>query len=315
MSRFIITALLAASTQCSWAQAQITAVVNAASFQSGLPSGGSLATIFCTGLTNVAAGAYVASSSPLPYVLGGLSVVVNNGPAPLLAVVIASSGNAQINFQVPLERNASLLPIQAQPAYPGSLLACGTNMTAFPAPSGWGGFFADANGYAIAQHTADYSLVTPQNPARPGEAVIAYADDFFPVWPPTPVGFPTPQQPLFEAPTIQNQSFLFPFVSTFYVERSGTYLYLQAYPQPICLIGGGCNNSFTDTPALQVTFEGLAPGQIGVEQINFVVPPNQQPGDWPLFFNLGSCPDGGDFNRCAPPTGGLSSPYVKLPVR
>jgi hypothetical protein len=221
----------------------------------------------------------------------------------MLAVVVDSSGDAQLNFQVSLERNASLSPSAGQ--YTGSLSACGAITTQFPAPSGWGGFFADVNGYAIAQHASDYSLVTPQNPAHAGEALVAYADDFFPVWPSPPIGFETPNQPLFQIlpPSL---------VSSVYMAGAG-YLYLQSYPQPICLIGGQCDHSFTNTPALQVTFEGLAPGQIGVEQINFVVPANQQPGDWALFFNEGSCPDGsGPPGRCGY---GYSSPYVKLPVR
>lgn len=287
----------------AWAQAKIAAVVNAASFQSGLPSGGALATIFCSGLTNVSPGTYVTTSaSPLPYALGGLTVTVNNAMAPMLAVVIDSSGNGQINFQVPLELNASST-LNGQ--YTGSLAACGTVMTSFPT-SGWGGFFADANGNAIAQHASDYSLVTPQNPAHPGEAIVTYADDFFPVWPPPPIGFPAPQQPLFEilpASLITGQYF-----------GGQGHIYLQSYPQLLCLIGMGCDNSYTSTPALQATFEGLAPGMIGVEQINFVVPANQQAGNWALFFNSGSCPSGsGAPGSCGWP--GLSSPYVTLPVR
>lgn len=298
-------ALLAAPVQQAWSQPQITAIVNAASFQSGLPSGGSLATVFCSGLTGVKPGTYVASGSPLPYTLGGLRVSINNGLAPMLALVVDSSGNAQLNFQVPLERNASLSPSGGQ--YTGSLSACGAVMTQFPAPTGWGGFFADVNGYAIAQHTSDYSLVTPQNPAHAGETLVAYSDDFFPVWPSPPIGFQTPGQPLFQILPLS-------LVSSVYMAGSSeSYLFLQAYPQPICLIGGHCDQSFTNTPALQVTFEGLAPGQIGVEQINFVVPANQAPGDWALFFNQGSCPDGsGPPGRCGY---GYSSPYVKLPVR
>ena len=127
-------------------------------------------------------------------------------------------------------------------------------------------------------------------------AIIAYADDFFPVWPSPPVGFPAPQQPLFQ---------LLPGV----IRGAANHLYLQDYPQ---LDFKG--RSYANTPALQMTFQGLAPGLVGVEQINFVVPVNQQPGDWALFFNIGSCPDGGDPpSRCG--NFGSSSPYVKLPVR
>jgi uncharacterized protein (TIGR03437 family) len=305
--------LIAVTVQDAWPQAQITSVVNAASFQPGLPSGGSLATMFCSGLNNLKAGTYLASSSPLPYTLGGLTVTVNNGVAPLLAVVIDSSGNAQINFQVPMERNASLLPVGGN--HPGSLIGCGPTVTDL-APSGWGGFFADAEGYAVAQHASDNSQVTLQNPARAGETIILYADDFFPVWPTPLVGLPVPIGTLFEAPLFAKQTFPFPFVSTYFAETTLSYLYLQDYPATNCNPPLGCS-SFATTPALQVTFEGLAPGQVGVEQINFVVPANQQPGDWALFFNMGSCPDGsGPPGRCGYDGGkGLSSPYVKLPVR
>jgi hypothetical protein len=72
------------------------------------------------------------------------------------------------------------------------------------------------------------------------------------------------------------------------------------------------NQSWTNTPALEIKFAGLAPGRIGVELITFVVPADKQPGDWALFFNLGSCPDGRGA-ACLP--FGQSSPYVKLPVR
>jgi len=306
----LITAMVAvgALTQNALSQPKITAVVNAASFLPGLPGGGSLATIFCSGVVGVKPGTYVASGSPLPYVLGGLSVTINTGLAPMLAVVIDSSGNAQVNFQMPMERDVSFYPTAGQ--YTGDLTACGgAVMTQFPVPSEWGAFFADANGYAIAQHASDYSLVTPQNPAHPGETLVVYADDFFPVWPPPPIGFQTPSEPLFQI--LPPSQVYFPYQ----VGSRFAYLYLQTYPQPICMIGGGCNNSFANTPALTVTFEGLASGQIGVEQINFVVPSDQQPGDWALFFNLGSCPDGsGPPGRCGPGYGS-SSPYVKLPVR
>jgi len=317
----VLAALLAVGASQSKAQGKITAVVNAASFQTGLPSGGGLATIFCSGLvptSGMKAGTYIGQSfSPLPYDLGGLRVVVNGVPAPMLAVVLTASGEAQINIQVPLERNASLVA-----PYTGSLLVELEDNTSrpvgsvpisqFPGPSIWGGFFADANGYAVAQHASDYSSVTPQNPARAGEAIIVYADDFFRVWPPPPVGFPVPQQPLF---SILPASSVLYYSGTF--SAVSGYLYLQDYPQPTCIPppAGACGQSFANTPALQVAFEGLAPGQIGVEQINFVVPANQAPGDWALFFNDGSCPDGiGPPDRCAT-SGGLSSPYVKLPVR
>jgi uncharacterized protein (TIGR03437 family) len=77
---------------------------------------------------------------------------------------------------------------------------------------------------------------------------------------------------------------------------------------------GMCTVSATNTPALKVTFEGLAVGKVGVEEIDFVVPANQQSGNWPLFFNAGSCPDGSGVPGTCGSTGAASSQYVLLPV-
>ena len=310
MTRFItLVALVAggASLASSQPGLVLTGVVNSASFQSGLPAGGGLATMFCSGTDitgTLKPGTYLApTSSSLPYQLGGFQVIINNAYAPILAVVITASGgsmNAQVNFQVPIERNAAISTLRG--SYPGYLLACGPgSSTDLPPQSQWGGFFGDATGYAIAQHASDYSPVTVQNPAHAGETIIAYADDFFPVWPSPPVGLPTPQEPLFQ---------ILPSHDALTRGGSPDYLYLQTYPQ-LDIQG----RSYASTPALQTTFQGLAPGLVGVEQINFVVPANQQPGDWALFYNTGSCPDGGagSASRCG--VFGSSSPYVKLPVR
>jgi hypothetical protein len=159
--------------------------------------------------------------------------------------------------------------------------------------AGNGGFFADANGYALALHAADFSLVSLDNPAHPGEVIIAYGDDLFPVWPPAPIGLPTPEDVTFQYD---------PRLPVFYVPYQS--FFLEDYP----LTSFGPNPT-PRLPALQVLFRGLAPDQIGMEQIQFVVPPNQAPGDWPLWAHTALCtsPD-----TCGP---GTASPYVKLPVR
>jgi len=116
--------------------------------------------------------------------------------------------------------------------------------------------------------------VTAQNPAHSGETIIVYANNFFTVWPPPPIGFPTPSQPLFVPMT--------PYPGT-----TG-YLFLQSPPQ---VLPGLNKGSCANTPALNVTFEGLAPGLVGVEQINFVVP-SLSPGNYALFFNSGTSANG-----------------------
>ena len=276
------------------AQSQIQAVMNAASFESGLPSGGALATLFVTGVTT-APGIYVAPlGQPLPFSLGGVGVYVNYGAAPILAVIVPASGQSgmtQINFQVPMERNVSLeVNTSGQPLFPGVVGIDGTGVLgsptiALPAQPVWGGFFAQAGGYAVALHASDRSLVTTQSPAEPGETIIAYADDFFGVWPPSPIAIPLPQGVI--SPFQQGD------------RGNGTNLYLQNAPGP-----AACGLPYP----LQVNFEGLAQGMVGVEEVDFVVPSGQQPGNWQLYFGISS--PGGTGGGCSSST----SPYVLLPV-
>src|ERR1022692_3041174 len=250
-------------------QLKIQAVVNSASFQPGMPRGGALASIFVSGLTGTPGITVAPSLSLLPQELAGITVTVNGATAPILAVAIPSKGqNGQINIQVPLERNSTLQPDGSDKG--GTLQVSQQSqadaLTPLPPPS-WGGFLMDENGYAIAQHASDYSLVTIQNPAHAGETIVAYGDDFFTVWPPPPIGFAVPLHPLFQPSGSPPAAY---------------GLYLQNYPIPIVPICGGClfpSGSFTDTPALQTSFQGLALTLVGSEQINFVVPAGQAAGD------------------------------------
>lgn len=333
-----------------WSQAQIQAIVNSASFQpgvtepttgivpqviQGLPSGGALATAFVSGIAGygIVPGNYVApASSPLPRELGGVSVGVNGAFAPILSVYIPPQGSAayaQINFQMPLERNSITQGSPAcvycpGPTYVSVAGATGTAGVAgasatFPAGlRGMGAFFSDANGYAIALHASDNSPVTTTNPAHPGETIIAFADDFFDVWPPPPIGIPVPAQSSF--------TYFFDSDAVFFAAAAqaptpavvgGQYaaggLFLQDYPT-LTLVSSGPYGSFTNSPALQITYEGLAVGRIGVEEIHFVIPQNQAPGNWALFFNTLSCTNFGG-KSCTNSGPSVSSAYVTLPVQ
>jgi uncharacterized protein (TIGR03437 family) len=152
-----------------------------------------------------------------------------------------------------------------------------------------GAFFTDPYLYVIAQHASDLALVTPENPAHAGESIIVYGDDFFQVWPPPPIGFPTPPQPVF-----QTDAALFVSLPN---------LYLGGY-------GGASTCCSTRSPALQVVSAVLAPGLVGVEQFKIVIPTGLEPAlNWPLFFYApGSkpCP----FGAC----GEYQSPLAYLPI-
>src|SRR5438132_14104654 len=93
MKSLLVFSCLAIMAPAALAQLpKIEAIVNAASFEPGLPLGGALATVFVSGLNSPQfhgfPGTYIANSFPLPYQLGGMSVSVCQFLAPMLAVVI-----------------------------------------------------------------------------------------------------------------------------------------------------------------------------------------------------------------------------------
>lgn len=214
-------------------------IVNAASQDSSRMGGicrGAITTIYGKGLTNVE-GVVQADTVPLPTELAGTSVMVggfseplpgSGVPAPLLSVSTVN-GLEQINLIMP-----------------------------------WGGWVAVSNrgrtGYTLAngarcnpeifkvdgtrgliQHAKDYSLVSPSQPARRGEALTLYASGLGAVEPPVEVGQPAPFNPLART----------------------------AEPMEVLVAGH---------PA-QVLFSGLSPGSFHLYQVNFVVPEGAPSGD------------------------------------
>jgi uncharacterized protein (TIGR03437 family) len=218
---------------------RVLAVVDAASFSPGLPGPGSLGTIFCTGVTGVS-GVIAATGTPLPREIAGVRVTFADSlDAPLLAVADLG-GYQQINFQVPW--HASGAPTVSQNA--DSAVVPGN-----PAP--WGRFFSEPDGYVIAQRAVDFSLVTAGNPARPGEWIVAYGTNFGDVFNPPPDGAPTPLDRLFPA------------------DLGG--------PVPWQFVARLRQNGGEVT--LTSNFIGLAPGMVGVYQLNIKMPDTLQPGD------------------------------------
>ena len=162
------------------------AVENAAGFQSGLPAPGGLGSLFVDGIP--VTGTVVAPELPLPTQLAGITVSVDGIAAPILAVANATyPANTQINFQVPFETateepQAHILEVQ----YAGQ--------SAFIVPQQAGpGIFLLSNGAGVIQHASDYSLVTGQNPVKPGETLIIYSTGLGTVDTPVPTGSPATQ--------------------------------------------------------------------------------------------------------------------------
>jgi uncharacterized protein (TIGR03437 family) len=175
------------------AEIMVLALTDAATFTPGLPQVGSLGTIFCTGLTGIS-GVQTATRYPLPFEMSGVSVWVHSIKVPLLAIADFGSYQ-QINFQRWDGCHANPYVVVTQGGATGSIL--------IPTqPPAWGVFFTDANGYGAAQHS-DYSLVTPDHPARPGDILVAYATNlvgFAGVYSHPNFGMPAPSDPLARIP-------------------------------------------------------------------------------------------------------------------
>lgn len=234
-----------------------SATVNAASYSTGVAPG-SIATIYGTGLTRGVNGIVQPSGDTLPYSLHGTAVMVNGIPAPIFGIANVN-GQELINFQVPWEIQGEPIPPQAGltlvvvTAKPAVTIVVVNNGALSPPMRA---LFSDiqpaiitSDGtHAVAVH-GDYSLVSRQNPARPGDAIVLYGVGFGPVTPLPATGAPSGGSP--------------PSIMT---------------PNPIVGIAG--HNA-------TVQFAGLTPTAVGLYQFNIVVPDGLGIGDLPALINVG----------------------------
>ena len=136
-------------------------VVNLGSFQPTVAPG-SLVGIFGNNLASTA----TASTTPLPAILGGTCVTLNNLPIPLMAT---SSG--QINAQIPPTLAAGKYPLVVHSiANQATSLASATVTVAKYAPA----VFADSSGRA-AIYQQNGKQVTPNNPTTRDQRLVMYA--------------------------------------------------------------------------------------------------------------------------------------------
>ncbi len=168
-----------------------------------------------------------AASVPLPTSLAGTVVVAGTQQLPLY---FASPG--QINAE---------LPVTLPAGSPQSILVANNGAYSLPdeiliTPVDPG--VATASGVLIAQH-ADFTLVSADRPAKPGETLVMYLVGMGSTNPPGVTGSP----------------------------QTGSLA--SAVVQPVVTVGG--------QPAV-VAFAGLTPGGIGLYQINFTVPTGALPG-------------------------------------
>lgn len=174
------------------------------------------------------------STLPLPVDLQGVQVLVGGLSAPIYYI-----SPTQLTIQVPSELTATSeyqaiivvgnayslpQPVDVVPVAPG--------VVAFP------------DGSIVAQHSADFSLVSSTSPAKPGEVLIVYLVGLGATDVVVPSGTPAPS----------NQ--------------------LISVSNPVTVT--------IDGETVQTPFVGLTPGGVGLYQINLVVPADAKTGALPV---------------------------------
>jgi uncharacterized protein (TIGR03437 family) len=227
-------------------------ITNGASFRSGGTPGGAIATIFGQHLSNVN-GIVQATTTPLPTELGGTSVRIGGILAPLFAVV-SVNGAEQINLQVPFSfaQAAASSPRPAQAQQFVEVVVTSNGVSNAPvlmqlAAAQPGIFLVDGVNGAILH--ADNQLVSAQNPAARGETVVVFATGLGAVQNPPAAGEPASLTTL--SPTT-------PALAS-------------------ATVGG--------MPAV-VRFSGLAPGYVGLYQVNLDVPQIPTTGSVDLIITM-----------------------------
>ena len=267
------------------AQIKILAIENAASYMPGLPEPGSVATVFCTGLSGIQGVITPSSQFPFPQQLAGVGASINGGPAPILAVADAGTYQ-QINIHVPPER---ILKEAATVSVNQAGLSVSIPGVSYPPTAG---LFADAQGAAVAVRVADGTSISPQNPAHAGEMIAVYGTGFGATYPPKPVGFPAPVAPVFAGP------------NDFVTSNTTTN------------VAGPARQLILGQTATSVSMVSLVPGLAGVDQAAFQIPLGQAPGVTTLKVVSGSF-------VCQPPPFATSCTFqanaasntVNLPIR
>ena len=177
---------------------------------------------------------------PLRTDFEGTNVLIGPLPAPIyyvspnqLVVLVPAELQTNRMYPVVIESQGALTPPELlfiSPVQPG--------MSAF------------TDGKIIAQHSADFTLVTPEKPARPGETLIIYLSGLGPTNPPVASGEVSPANPLAVTTT----------------------------PVKVTV----------DGQEAAVGFSGLTPFLVGLYQINFTVPSNARAGDLDVVVSQGT---------------------------
>ena len=207
-----------------------TPLVNAASYANGPVAPGSLVTIF--GANGATGSEGAPPGQPLPTKLAGVTVLINDVPAPLMAVL-----PGQVNAQVPYGTRPGIANLKVGPL-------TGQFQIVDAAP----GIFSIGD-RAIAISPAWTLIGMPESPAPAGSGIMLYVTGQGILDHAIDSGAMAPASPL-----------------------------MRPLTSVAVTIGG---------KRAPVSFAGLAPGFVGLMQVNLQVPSDLMPGDYPILVMQG----------------------------
>jgi uncharacterized protein (TIGR03437 family) len=218
---------------------------------------GALPVVSANGVVNAASFASQISPGALATVFGinfALRNASANAPLPLSLAGISVSVNGQsapLLYVTPTQANFQVPWETAQGSATVTVNVNGgaSNSVTVPVLGAAPGLFSTSSGHAVVQNS-DFTLNDPSNPAKVGSTIVAYLSGSGPVSPAVADGAATPLGPLVSATSPSSAT-----------------------------IGSS---------TAQVAFAGLAPGFVGLVQVNIVVPSDLQTGDYPLAIMIGN---------------------------
>ena len=221
----------------------VLGVVNAASFGTSVPVGqGAWSTLYGSGLST---GTQLASTSTLPTALAGRELVVNDD----LKAPLYYFGPGQVNFVLPYKAPVGTQRIAARVSDTGEYIAGGSVVIAAYSPA----FFThDQNGQGqAAALNQDNTVNSASNPAKLGSVVQLFGTGQGPLTATVADGVPAPAN-----------------ARTVAVPTSDANTCLNQQPSVCVALGGSGGGAVLG----EIQYSGLAPGLVGVWQLNVKLP-------------------------------------------
>lgn len=255
-------------------------VTNAASYQPITASlaPGELIILTGTGLYS-GSGVLVAPSGAFPLTLGGVSVTIDG-----ISCAVSYVSATQLAVVVPYEIVSNTTGLANIQVITNSVKSNVVQMYVNEAEPGSFSQTANGIGYAAALHATTGALITPANPAQPNEYISLFLTGLGTVTPPVSDGAVGPSNPLSIA-DVYTASNLFVYFNDFNTGSVGNLGTIQ--------------------------FAGLAPGLVGLYQINVQVPAGVLGSGDNVYLEF-FIPGVADIDQIQIPYGGSSTGHAQV---